>query len=57
MGIGGKILICIFAVGLIIFIIVAGISLAWIAICDTAFGRAIDEIMTERIERWKERDE
>lgn len=51
----GKILLCIFVLGVAIFFIGAGIAIAWMAIEDTALGRAIDEIMDERIERWKER--
>ena len=48
-------LICIFVIGVSVFLIGAGIGIAWMVIQDTALGRAIDEIMAERIERWKER--
>ena len=57
MGVGEKILLCLFVLGLIVFLIGAGIAIVWMAIEDTALGRAIDEIMEERIERWKERSE
>ena len=53
MGIGEKILLCIFIHGVTVYFIGAGIAIAWMVIEDTALGRAIDEIMTERIERWK----
>lgn len=53
MGVGEKILICIFVVGVTVFFIGAGIAIVWMVIEDTALGRAIDEIMEERIERWK----
>lgn len=55
MGVGEKILLCIFVLGLTVFLIGAGVAIAWTVIEDTALGRAIDEIMEERIERWKER--
>lgn len=57
MGIGEKILLCIFILGITVFFIGAGIAIAWMVIEDTAFGRAIDEIMAERIERWKSEGE
>ena len=57
MGIGGKILICIFVVGVTVFFIGAGVAIGWMTIEDTALGRAIDEIMEECVERWKERGE
>ena len=57
MDVGEKILLCIFVLGLTVFLIGAGIALVWMVIEDTALGRAIDEIMEERIERWKERGE
>ena len=57
MGVGEKILICIFVVGVTAFFIGAGIAIAWMVIEDTALGRAIDEIMAERIERWKREGE
>lgn len=55
MGIGEKVLFCIFVLGLTVFLIGAGIAIAWMVIEDTALGRAIDEITEERIERWKEK--
>lgn len=57
MGVGEKILLCIFVLGLTVFLIGAGVAIAWMVIEDTALGRAIDEIIEERIERWKERNE
>ena len=53
MGIGEKVLVCIFVLGVAVFFIGAGIAIAWMTIEDTALGRAIDEIVEERIERWK----
>ena len=53
MGIVEKVLICIFILGVAVFFIGAGIAIAWMVIEDTALGRAIDEIVEERIERWK----
>ena len=49
----GKILSCIFVLGVAIFFIGAGIAIAWMVIEDTALGRAIDEMIEERIENWK----
>lgn len=57
MSIGEKILLCIFILGVAVFFIGAGIAIAWMVIEDTALGRAIDEIMEERIERWKREGE
>ena len=54
MGIGEKVLLCIFILGVAVFFIGAGIAIAWMVIEDTALGRAIDEIVDERIERWRE---
>ena len=48
------ILLCIFVFGFSVFLIGAGIAIAWMAIEDTALGRAIDEIVSERIERWRD---
>lgn len=53
MGIGDKILSCIYAIGITIFFIGAGLAIAWMVIEDTALGRAIDEIVAEHIERWR----
>ena len=53
MGIGEKILFCIFVIGLTIFLTGAGLAIAWMVLEDTALGRAIDEIMAEHIERWR----
>ena len=56
MGDGAKIILtCVLVVAVTVFLICVGIATVWIAIEDTALGRAIDEIMEERIERWKER--
>ena len=46
-------LICIFVIGVSVFLIGAGIGIAWMVIEDTALGRAIDEAVDEHIERWK----
>ena len=46
-------LICIFVIGVSVFLIGAGIGIAWMVIEDTALGRAIDEAVYEHIERWK----
>ena len=56
MGIGEKVLLCIFILGVAVFFIGAGIAIAWMVLEDTALGRAIDEIMEERIQRWKEKE-
>ena len=53
MGIGEIILLCIFVIGVTIFLIGAGLAIAWVVLEDTALGRAIDEIMDEHIERWR----
>lgn len=53
MGIGEKVLLCIFILGVTVFLIGAGITLVWMVIEDTALGRAIDEMIEERIERWR----
>ena len=55
MSIGEKFLLCGFIIGVTVFFIGAGIAIAWMVIEDTALGRAIDEMMEERIERWRER--
>ena len=47
------ILLCIFVIGVSLFFIGAGIAIAWMVIEDTSLGRAIDEIVEEKIERWK----
>ena len=47
------ILICIAVLGISIFFAGAGIGILWMVIEDTSLGRAIDEVMEERIERWK----
>lgn len=47
------ILICIAVLGVSIFFAGAGIAIAWMVIEDSALGRAIDEIVEEKIERWK----
>ena len=47
------ILICIAVLGVSLFFIGAGIGILWMIIEDTALGRAIDEIVEEKIERWK----
>ena len=47
------ILICIAVLGVSIFFAGAGIGILWMVIEDTSLGRAIDEVMEERIERWK----
>ena len=46
-------LICIFVIGVSVFLIGAGIGIAWMVIQDTTLGRAIDEAVDEHIERWK----
>lgn len=48
-----NILVIVFVLGVTIFFIGAGVALAWMVIEDTALGRAIDEAMSDRIERWK----
>lgn len=53
MSICEKILLCVFIIGVTIFFIGAGIGILWMIIEDTVIGRAIDEIVGERIERWK----
>ena len=55
MGIGEKVLLCGFIIGMTIFCIGAGIAIAWMVLEDTALGRAIDEMIEERIERWRSR--
>ena len=50
------ILFCIFALGITAFGIGAGIAIVWMAIEDTALGRAIDEAIEGWIERRKETD-
>ena len=55
MGIGEKVLLCGFIIGVTIFFIGAGIAIAWMVLEDTALGRAIDEMIEERIERWRSR--
>ena len=47
------ILICTAVLGVSIFFAGAGIGILWMVIEDTALGRAIDEIVEEKIERWK----
>ena len=47
------ILICIAVLGVSIFFAGAGIAIAWMVIEGTSLGRAIDEIVEEKIERWK----
>lgn len=47
------ILICTAVLGVSIFFAGAGIGILWMVIEDTSLGRAIDEIMEEKIERWK----
>ena len=47
------ILFCIFAIGISLFAIGAGIGILWMLIENTSLGRAIDEIVEEKIERWK----
>ena len=49
------ILFCIFALGITAFGIGAGIAIVWMAIEDTALGRAIDEAIEEWIEQRKDR--
>ena len=46
-------LICIFVIGVSVFLIGAGIGIAWMVIEDTALGKAIDEAVGKHIERWK----
>ena len=41
------ILFCIFAIGISLFAIGAGIAIAWMVIEDSALGRAIDEYVQE----------
>ena len=53
MSIVEKILLIVFVLGVTIFFIGAGAALTWMVIEDTALGRAIDEAMNDRIERWK----
>ena len=53
MSICEKILLCMFVIGVTIFFIGAGIGILWMIIEDTVIGRAIDEIVGVRIERWK----
>ena len=47
------ILVCIFVIGVSLFFIGAGIGILWMVIEDTSLGRAIDEIVEEKIERRK----
>ena len=47
------ILVCIFVIGVSLFFAGAGIGILWMVIEDTSLGRAIDEIVEEKIERWK----
>lgn len=53
MSVGEKFLLCGFIIGVTVFFIGAGIAIAWMVIEDTALGRAIDEMMEERIEKWR----
>ena len=53
MSIGEKVLLFGFIIGVTIFFIGAGIAILWMVLEDTALGRAIDEMMEERLERWK----
>ena len=53
MSICEKILLCVFIIGVTIYLIGAGIGILWMIIEDTVIGRAIDEIVGERIERKK----
>ena len=53
MSIGEKVLLFGFIIGATVFFIGAGIVIAWMVIEDTALGRAIDEMMEECIERWR----
>ena len=53
MSISEKFLLCGFIIGVTVFFIGAGIAIAWTVIEDTALGRAIDEMMEECIERWR----
>ena len=55
MSISEKVLLCWFIIGVTVFFIGAGIAIAWAVLEDTALGRAIDEMMEERIERWRSR--
>lgn len=55
MSIGEKALSFGFIIGVTVFLIGAGIAIAWMVIENTALGRAIDEMMEERIERWRSR--
>ena len=48
------ILICTAVLGVSIFFAGAGIGILWMVIEDTSLGRAIDEIVEEKIERWKD---
>ena len=48
-----SILFCIFFIGVSLFLIGAGIAIAWMVIEDTTLGRAIDELVGEWIEREK----
>ena len=47
------ILICVFALGVTVFFIGAGIAIAWMVIQDSALGRAIDEYVQEWLDRRK----
>lgn len=47
------ILICTAVLGVSIFFAGAGIGILWMVIEDTSLGRAIDEIVEEKIEVWK----
>ena len=47
------ILICVAVLGVSIFFAGAGMGILWMVIEDTSLGRAIDEIVEEKIERWK----
>ena len=47
------ILICTAVLGVSIFFAGAGMGILWMVIEDTSLGRAIDEIVEEKIERWK----
>ena len=53
MSIGEKFLLCVFIIGVTVFFIGAGIAITWMVLEDTALGRAIDEMMEESIERWR----
>ena len=53
MSIGEIVLLSVFILGMSIFLIGAGIAIFWIAIEDTMLGKWIDEMIWERVNKWR----